>query len=270
MIDTGTNELLCEVKNGVAVLTLNRPEKRNSLSDVLTPALREMVQKLDERSDVRCLVITGEGGSFCAGGDLGGMSDGQLATGVKSFDEKVDDLKKKQRTLTMRIRDFSKPTIAAVSGPAAGAGFSIALACDIRLASRSAFVTTAFSRIGLSGDYGGSWLLTQLVGTSVAKSLYFTSRRVGAEEGYRLGIFNEIYEDEDFRPRFIEFAEEIAQGAPIALELMKQNLNRACEEPFEVCLDYEAENLMRCAGTDDHKEAVSAFLEKRKPNFSGK
>ena len=89
MIDTGTNELLCEVKNGVAVLTLNRPEKRNSLSDVLTPALREMVQKLDERSDVRCLVITGEGGSFCAGGDLGGMSGGQLVTGVESFDDNV-------------------------------------------------------------------------------------------------------------------------------------------------------------------------------------
>ena len=251
-------------------LGLRRPQAHNALNMKMIRELRQVFQDLEEMKELRALVLTGEGRSFCAGGDLGGMSGGQLVTGVESFDEKVDDLKKKQRTLTMRIRDFSKPTIAALPGAAAGAGFSIALACDIRLASRSAFVTTAFSRIGLSGDYGGSWLLTQLVGTSVAKSLYFTSRRVGAEEGYRLGIFNEIYEDEDFRSRFIEFAEEIAQGAPIALGLMKQNLNRACEEPFEVCLDYEAENLMKCAGTDDHKEAVSAFLEKRKPNFSGK
>ena len=270
MVDTGTSELLCSVQNGVAFLSLNRPEQRNALSDTLTPALRAMLLKLDEMTDVRCLVITGVGESFCAGGDIGGMKDGQLATGDKSFTQKVDDLKEKQRTLTMRIRDFSKPTIAAIPGPAAGAGFSIALACDIRLASFSAFVTTAFSKIGLSGDYGGSWLLTQLVGSSVAKSLYFTSRRVGSEEGLRLGIFNEVFEDTDFRIKVRDFAEEVAAGPPIALKLMKENLNRACEEGLEVCLDNEAENLIRCAGTDDHKEAVSAFLQKRKPEFLGK
>ncbi len=270
MVDTGTSELLCTLENGVALLSLNRPEKKNALSDTLTPALRQVLIELDDMPDVRCLMITGTGDSFCAGGDIGGMNDGQLTSRSRSFKERVDELKERQRTLTLRIKEFSKPTIAALAGPAAGAGFSIALACDLRLASRSAFVTTAFSRIGLSGDYGGSWFLTQLVGTSVAKALYFTSRRVGAEEGLRLGIFNEVFEDDEFREKSMKFAEEIAAGPPIALKLMKENLNRACEEDFTVCLDHEAESLMRCARTDDHKEAVSAFLEKRKAKFLGK
>lgn len=270
MVDTGTSELLCTLENGVALLSLNRPEKKNALSDTLTPALRQVLIELDDMRDVRCLMITGAGDSFCAGGDIGGMNDGQLTSRSRNFKERVDELKERQRTLTLRIKEFSKPTIAALAGPAAGAGFSIALACDLRLASRSAFVTTAFSRIGLSGDYGGSWFLTQLVGTSVAKALYFTSRRVGAEEGLRLGIFNEVFEDDEFRVKSMQFAEEIAAGPPIALKLMKENLNRACEEDFTVCLDHEAENLMRCARTDDHKEAVSAFLEKRKAKFLGK
>ena len=197
-IDTGTEELLGALDGHVATLTLNRPEKRNALSDDLTPALRQMLLDLDTDPRVRCLVITGAGEAFCAGGDVSGMGSGRSGSAPApdaprpSLDDAIRTLKHKQETLSLRLQEFSKPTIAALPGPAAGAGLSIALGCDLRIAADTAFVTTAFANIGLSGDYGCSWQLTQLVGTAKAKELFFTSRRVAAAEGLELGLFNEV------------------------------------------------------------------------------
>ena len=192
-VGTGTDELLCEVDDGVALITFNRPDKRNALSETLTPALRAVLPELDRRRDVRCVMLTGAGPAFCAGGDVSQMGGNRLATGdERSLEEKVAELEQRQRTLTLRLFEMKTPTIAALPGAAAGAGMSIALACDLRIAAASAFVTAAFGRIGLSGDYGGSWLLSRLVGTAVAKDMYFTSRRVGAEEGLKLGLFNRV------------------------------------------------------------------------------
>jgi enoyl-CoA hydratase/carnithine racemase len=170
VIDTGTEELLCEIRERVAVITLNRPQARNSLSDNLTPALRRMIRQCGEDPTVGALLITGAGDAFCAGGDVKGMGGkpGSSNAPELTFDQKVARLQERQRTLTGALVNVRKPTIAALPGPAAGAGLSLALACDLRIAAESAFVTTAYVKIGLSGDYGMAWLLTRLVGTSRA------------------------------------------------------------------------------------------------------
>lgn len=276
-VDTGTEQLLAEIDDGVATITFNRPDKRNALSDQLTPALREALLRFDEDPTVRVVVLTGAGTAFCAGGDVSGMgssrggaSPSQGPKAVKrTFQDGVRELQRKQETLTLRLFDLSKPTIAALPGPAAGAGFSIALACDLRIATESAFVTTAFANIGLSGDYGASWLLPQLVGMAKAKELFFTSRRVGAAEGLALGIFNEIVEDGRLAERTGELARTIADGPPVALRYMKENLNRAIGADLRTCLALEADRMSRSAETQDHREAVAAFLAKRAPVFKG-
>ena len=270
-IDTGMDQLLAMIDGGVATVTLNRPDKRNALSDQLTPALRALLLRFDEDLDVRVVVLTGAGKAFCAGGDVSGMGAGRgtPAPSKRTFQDGVRELQRKQETLTLRLYELSKPTIAALPGPAAGAGCSIALACDLRLGAESAFITTAFSNIGLSGDYGASWLLPQLVGVSKAKELFFTSRRVGAAEALALGIFNEVVPDDRLAARTEELARSIASGPPIALRYMKENLNRAADADLRTCLAMEADRMSRSAQTEDHREAVAAFLAKRPPQFKG-
>ena len=271
-IDTGTDELLCNVDERVATITLNRPEKRNALSDRLTPALRQTLLDLETRSDVGCIIITGSGSAFCAGGDVGGMGASKTPADAPqpSAEERTRSLIQKQETLTLRLADHAKPTIASLPGVAAGAGLSIALACDIRIAAASTFITTAFRNIGFSGDYGGSWLLTQLIGPSRAKDLYYTARRVHADEAVQLGLFNRVVADEELPSATLELARQIASGPPIALGYMKENINRAVTGDLRSCLALEADRMTRCAATKDHKEAVNAFLEKRPPLFSGR
>lgn len=273
-LETGTEDLLLDLEAGVAMITLNRPEKRNALSDHLTPALRQALLDLDARSDVRCVVITGAGRAFCAGGDVSGMggrrgSEPQDGAPRPTLEDAVTTLRLKQETLTLRLHELSKPTIAALPGPAAGAGLSIALACDLRIAADSAFLTTAFRNIGLSGDYGASWFLTRLVGPSRARELFFTSRRIDAAEALALGLVNEVVPFDDLAARTRELAAQIAAGPPVALRFMKENLNRAVQADLRSCLAMEADRMVRCTRTEDHREAVAAFLAKREPEFKG-
>ena len=271
-INTGTDELLCLIDDRVATITLNRPGKRNALSDRLTPALRRILLELDTRQDVGCIVITGAGSAFCAGGDISGMGavGGDPSALEPTIQERTRALQHKHDTLTHRLFDHSKPTIAALPGVAAGAGFCIALACDIRIAAASAFVTTAYRNIGFSGDYGGSWLLNQLVGPARTKELFYTARRVQSDEALALGIFNQVVADEDFLTETMILAKHIASGPPIALGYMKENINAATGCDLRTSLNMEADRLIRCAFTQDHKEAVTAFMAKRAPVFSGK
>src|SRR6266478_2657611 len=195
-IDTGTTELLCVIRDRVAILTLNRPEVRNSLSDHLTPALRTMIRTCGESPDVGALLITGAGAAFCAGGDVKGMGAHRDKKKLEmSHEEKVADLQERQRLLTGALASVRKPTIAALPGPAVGAGLALALACDIRIAAASAFVSTGYLRVALSGDYGIAWLLTRLVGTARARELMFTCDRVDAERCERIGLFNRVVPD---------------------------------------------------------------------------
>lgn len=272
-IETGTEELLCRLEDRVAIITLNRPKKKNALSDHLTPALRQTLLDLETKREVGCILITGSGDAFCAGGDIGGMggnaSKDEEVSERPTAEERVRALIHKQETLTLRLADHAKPTIAALPGVAAGAGLCIALACDIRVACRSAFVTTAYRNIGFSGDYGGSWLLTQLVGPSKAKELFFTGRRVQSDEALALGIFNNVFEDASFENEALAMAKQIASGPPIAIAFMKEHINRAVTGDLRSNLAMEADRLIRCAATSDHKEAVKAFMEKRAPVFTG-
>lgn len=265
-VDTGTEELLCEIRDRVALVTLNRPEARNALSDQLTPALRRMIRQCGEDSRVGALLITGTGTAFCAGGDVKGMGNNS-AKAETPIDERIADLRIKQRTLTGALVGLRKPTLAALPGPAAGAGLALALACDIRVAAESAVMTTGYARIGLTGDYGIAWLLTRLVGTSRARELMFLSERIDARRCETLGLVNRVVPDAETRDVAFALARSLAEGPLQAYAGMKDNLDHALTTNLLDSMDQEAEYMVRSARTTDHKEAVRAFVDKRKPVF---
>src|SRR5450432_3328537 len=270
-IDTGTNELLCVIRDRVAIITLNRPQARNSLSDHLTPALRMMIKTCGENPEVSVLLITGAGTAFCSGGDVKGMGANRDPKRLAmSYDEKVADLQERQRLLTGALVSVRKPTIAALPGAAAGAGLAIAMACDIRIAAESAFVSTGYLKVGLSGDYGIAWLLTRLVGTSRARELMFTSDKVDARRCEAIGLVNRVVPDAKLQEQAFALAKTMAEGPTIALRYMKDNLDEALLFDFATARDHEAERLVRTTMTADHKEAVQAFIDKRKAVFAGK
>jgi enoyl-CoA hydratase/carnithine racemase len=175
-----------------------------------------------------------------------------------------------EHTLPAALHRLEKPVVAALGGAAAGAGFALALACDLRIAAESAFVTTAYARLGLSGDYGSSWFLTRLVGTARARELFFTGDRVSARECERIGLVNRVVPDADLEKESLALAKRIAAGPPIALRYMKDNLNRALREELQACLDVEAERMVASAQTEDYLEAVAAFQAGRAPEFKGR
>ncbi|MFT5578338.1 MAG: enoyl-CoA hydratase/carnithine racemase [Paraglaciecola psychrophila] len=264
-IDTGTEQLLCEIRDRVAIVTLNKPHKKNALGDILTPALRAILLQLESDNRVGCLLLTGAGNAFCSGGDVSGMS----ASGGEPLPEqqRIAELTHKQETLTGRLFALTKPTVAALPGAAAGAGLSLALACDLRVASDKAFVTTAFANIGLSGDYGASWFLPRLVGLARAKEMFFRSERISAQQGLQMGLINRVFSDDSFRQQAFDYARDIANGPAMALRLMKKNLNQGGDQSLSASLALEAQHLIQCAGSDESKEAISAFIEKRPPQF---
>jgi len=286
-IDTGTGELLCATRDRVAVITLNRPQVRNALSDDLTPALRTMIKACGENPEVGALLITGAGTAFCAGGNVKGMGAHRDKKKLEtSYDEKVADLQERQRLLTGALVSVRKPTIAApgnaamvglrtdtsaaLPGAAVGAGLAIAMACDIRIAAQSAFVSTGYLRVGLSGDYGIAWLLTRLVGTSRARELMFTADKVDAARCEAIGLVNRMVPDARLQDEAFALAKSMAEGPTIALRYMKDNLDEALLFDFATARDHEAERLIRTTMTSDHREAVQAFIEKRKAVFTGK
>jgi enoyl-CoA hydratase/carnithine racemase len=267
-VNTGTSELLCEIRDRVALITLNRPEARNALSDRLTPALRRMIKQCGDDPKVGALLITGAGNAFCAGGDVKGMGS-NAAKAETTFEQRVAELRVKQRTLTGALVAVRKPTIAALPGPAAGAGLALALACDIRIAAESAIMATGYIRIGLTGDYGIAWLLTRLVGTSRARELMFLSERIDARRCETLGLVNRVVPDVELAEAAFVLAKSLAEGPSIALAYMKDNLDHAVTSDFLQSMDQEADHMVRAARTTDHKEAVRAFIDKRKPEFIG-
>jgi len=264
-LETGTGEILCRIEARVASLTLQRPEARNALTLEMKQALAKLVPALGADPRVGCVLLSGAGGAFCAGGDTKLMArEGKPA----SPEERKRQLRW-EHGIVAALFELEKPTLAALSGPAAGAGFALALACDLRIAAQSAFVTAAYAKLGLSGDYGGSWLLTKLVGPARAREIYFTGDRLDARECERLGIVNRVVPDAELAPAALALAQRIAAGPPIALRYMKENLNRALGESLRACLDAEAERMVQSATTNDYLEAVRAFQEKRTPVFRG-
>ena len=270
-IETGSGQLLGRVEDGVAVLTINRPEVRNAMSAEWMGSLRRLIPELGVDGEVGCVVLTGAGRAFCAGGDVKGMAGGGAGGGRSAtIEERIRGLRADQAAVSAAIYELGKPVIAALPGPAAGAGLSLALACDLRIMAESAFITTAFRNVGFSGDYGGSWFLTKLVGTAKARELYYLCERVDAKECERLGIANRVVPDAALQQETLKLARHIAAGPTIAQAYMKENLNRALEQGLRQCLDMEADRMLRSGQTEDHREAVKAFVEKRTPAFRGR
>jgi 2-(1,2-epoxy-1,2-dihydrophenyl)acetyl-CoA isomerase len=276
-LDTGTDDLRARVDDGVAVLTMNRPERRNALSQAMLSALMTVLAQVETDDAVGCVVLTGAGGAFCAGGDVKGMAarqSGRSAQGGNGAGQQLDAAvhrqRLSQRATSGRLWSMPKPTIAAIGGAAAGAGLSLALACDLRYAVPDAVLTTAFAKVGFSGDYGGSWFLTQLVGSGKAKELYYFSDRLGAAEAERLGIVNAIFPAADFDGEVMARARKLAAGPSIAYRYMKENLNRAVTGDLGECMDLEVTHHLHTSLTEDHREAAAAFIGKREPRFRGR
>ena len=270
-IDTGTPELLASLDQGVLTLTMNRPEARNALSRAMIAALTAQLASAETDTAVRCIVLTGAGKGFCAGGDVKGMAaSGDGTVGNNTIDEAIHRQRINQRATAGKLFKMPKPTIAALPGAAAGAGLAIALACDLRIMASTAILTTAFARVGFPGDYGASYFLTQLVGTAKARELFFLSERVSADEALRLGLTNWVCPSDELAAKTQALALRLAAGPTVAYRYMKENLNRALAGEVDECLDLEATHQIHCGQTEDHREAAKAFVEKREPVFKGR
>jgi 2-(1,2-epoxy-1,2-dihydrophenyl)acetyl-CoA isomerase len=213
------------------------------------------------------VVLTGAGGAFCAGGDVKGFAE--RTEPQDSFERRLQRQRFVHQQTALRLWRMPKPTIAVLPGAAAGAGLSLALACDLRYAAEGAVLTTAFAHVGLAGDYGGTWFLSRLVGTAKARELYYFSERLGAEQAERLGLVNAVFPAEQLQEEALGRARRLAAGPRVAYRYMKENLNRAVQGDLVESLDLEAVHHLRTFDTDDHREAARAFVEKRPPRFSG-
>jgi len=272
-IETGTDDLLARVEDGVAVLTMNRPERRNAMSNPMMAAMAAALREAETSPEVRCVVLTGAGGAFCAGGDVKGMNERNTGGGGgrrATLDEAIAAQRRSQRDTAGKLYAMPKPTLASLPGAAAGAGLSLALSCDLRIASENAVLVTSFARVGFSGDYGGTFFLTQLVGSAKARELYFLSERVDAKQAEQLGLVNQVVPEAALEEKTMELARRLAQGPSIAYRYMKENLNRAVAGELGDCLDLEATHHVHTGMTEDHRNAARAFVEKRTPAFEGR
>ena len=271
-VDTGTNDLLADLDSGVLTLTMNRPEARNAMSGEMNAALAAQLADASLNPLVKCIVLTGAGKGFCAGGDVKGMAaSGDGTDGENTIDAAIHRQRENQRATSGVLYSMPKPTIAALPGAAAGAGLGFALACDMRIMASNAIMTTAFAKVGFSGDYGGTFFLTQLVGTAKAREMYYLSDRVTADEALRLGLTNWVCEADELAAKAREVALRIANGPTVAYRYMKENLNRALSSgDMGDCMDLEATHHIHCGLTEDHREAAKAFVEKKEPVFKGR
>ena len=266
-----SEHLLETHEDGVCTLTMNRPEARNAMSGPMMAALNEAVPRVAADPSVRCVVLTGADGAFCAGGDVKGFAADNKGGGAArpvSLEERVHGLRQGME-LSRQLHEMPKPTLAVIPGPAAGAGLSLALACDLRFALDTAKLTTAFSKIGASGDYGGSYFLPYLVGAAKARELYFTADVITGAEALGMGLVSKVASAETFEAESTAYAKYLASLPTVALGYIKKNLNAAQNGTLADVFDREAMHMMRCFMTDDHKAAVQAFVEKRPPVFEG-
>jgi len=269
-IQTGTEQCLAYEDDGVAVITLNRPRARNALTHEMLAGLDKALDYAERSMSVRAVVVTGAGGAFCAGGDVKNMASRKEAD-LPSIDERIHIQRLSQRNTAGRMYLMPKPVIAMLPGAAAGAGLSIALAADLRTMADTAFITTAFARVGFSGDYGGTFFLSQLVGSGKARELYFLSERLNAEECKRLGIANYVFAAAELEKQTMALARRLAAGPPVAYRYMKENLNRAALGADVItCMDLEVTHHTHTGLTEDHRSAAQAFVDKREPVFKGR
>jgi 2-(1,2-epoxy-1,2-dihydrophenyl)acetyl-CoA isomerase len=259
--------ILTNVKDRVATLTLNRPDKLNALSHDLLEQSISTLGKWAEDPAVAVVVITGAGRAFCAGGDIGGMAQQNAAP--PPLEERIDWLRRAHE-LSWLLYSMPKPTVAVVNGFAMGAGLSICLSADLRIASEAAKFGTAYSKIAFGGDFGITWLLTRYAGAPKAKELLFLADTFDAAEALRLGLLNKVVPHDKLSAEADAFARRLAEGPLVSFRYQKANVQLAATADFRTMLDREAETHLRCGQTEDHKEGVRAFLEKRAAKFGGR
>lgn len=259
--------ILTHVENKVATLTFNRPDKLNALSRELLTQSIDILKRWSRDAEIGAIVVTGAGRAFCAGGDVGNMAKENQAP--PSLEEQIDGLREAQE-LSWLLYNMPKVTIAAVNGHAMGAGLGVCLSCDLRIASDAAKFGTAYAKVGFGGDFGTTWLLARSVGAAKAKELFFLSEIIDAAEAHRLALVNRVVAADQLMAQVGEIASRIAHGPLTSYRYMKANVNQAMSLDFRSLLDREAETHLRCGQTEDHKEGVKAFMEKRQPNFSGR
>jgi 2-(1,2-epoxy-1,2-dihydrophenyl)acetyl-CoA isomerase len=260
------NLLLLEKKNGIATITLNRPDKLNAFNDELTFKLKDALKEAERDASVKAIVLTGAGRGFCSGQDLQarGLTDGgqRPSLGVS--------IRHRYNPIILKIRSMEKPVIAAINGVAAGAGASLALICDFRVASEGAYFVQSFTKVGLIPDSGSTFLLPRLIGVTKAFELMLTADRLEAKEAYQLGLVNKVVPAEVLMEEAMALAKRLAAGPSLAFGLTKRAVNRAIFNDIEELLEYEA-SLQEIAGrSDDFEEGVKAFVEKREPAYKGR
>lgn len=262
-------DLLTEVVEGVGLLTMNRPQRRNALSDDMVQAMGVALAAWEDDPAVGAIVLTGAGGAFCAGGDLSDFAArGGLNNGLTDADpSQVEWVRRGQRETVLRIHEYRKPVIAAIPGAAAGAGLGLALACDVRVGTEKSLLTAAFAGVGLSGDYGVTWHLTRLVGPARARQLLFFGDKVGGEQALAWGLLNWLVDPAELTDWALTFASRLAAGPRFALSQIKRNLAFAATADLEASLEFEAVSQIESAASADHREGVAAFVEKRPPTY---
>src|SRR5262247_4786624 len=264
---TDYKSLIYEVKDAIATLTLNRPERLNALGGTLRDDLYDAVVRASGDTEVRVIVITGAGKGFCAGGDVKAMNEVKEGRAERPLIDKVAPLRDR---VLLAMRDAPQPVIAAVNGAAAGAGMNLALGCDIRLASTAAKFTQAFVKRGLHPDWGGTYFLPRLVGTAKACEMIFTGDVIDAAEAERLGIVSRVVAPEELMPTAYELARRIAAGPPVAIRLAKRSIYANADLDLRAALQNETMAQNICFETEDATEGIRAFGEKRAPVFKGR
>ena len=260
-------KILFTTDSGVALVTLNRPERSNAFDDEMTRELLDALKQIERDDAIRCAVLTGAGKNFCAGQDLAAFVERRSASESISV---RDHLLTGYNRVIAKIRAIEKPFIAAVNGAAAGAGLGVACACDLRYASENAKFRMAFVGIGLAPDSGTSFLLPRIVGLGRALDMAITNELVDAREAFAWGLANRVYAPDELLPATMTMAKTLASAPTRGIGLTKRAFNRALTSDLESALDYEAHLQNIAVQTNDHTEGVNAFLEKRAPNYQGK
>lgn len=263
-----------EQEGAVATITLNRPEALNSMNPEMLDTMYSVAERAANDPAVRCVVVTGAGRAFSAGGDVKSMAQGRLIGGdapaaAAARPDPVAALRQ-QEEISRLLAEMPKPTICALNGVAAGAGMSVALAADLRIASDQARFTTAFAKVGFSGDFGGTWLLQRLLGPAKAKELYFLSDMISAQDALALGLVTKVVPHDQLMDETMALARRLAAGPTLAFGRMKDNFVFGATNTFDATLNREAQNMIASGATEDHKSAAIAFVEKREPQFTGR
>lgn len=268
MIPTGTDAVRIEVTDRVGIITFARPERRNALSDEMYAPMIAAVESFAADPAVGCVVVTGEGSAFCSGGDVRDGSGRRPGEPKPTLDDRAAALAANAR-LSVVLREAPVITIAAVNGPAVGAGMAIALACDLRIAVASATFIGGWARLGFSGDFGGGWLLARRVGEARALEILASNRAVGAEEALSLTMVERVVRDDEFDTAWRDWAATFAAGPQTAIGFMKRNVANSSTMPLAEAIAIESSLQVQASQTADHREAVRAWIDKRAPRFGG-